>query len=112
MYRYGLNSALAGLAIASLPAPALALELEPKCPVEEGFCWIEVANRPGCHAWVQKGKTAHQWSGGCSDDLASGEGIYSLENGNFGVGTASAAAVHPSAGRAIAAPRQEGRGAA
>ena len=42
MNRYAMNSTLAGLALAALPAPALAHELEPKCPVEDGSCWIEL----------------------------------------------------------------------
>ena len=90
MNRYGLNSALAGLALASLPAPALALE--PKCPEEGAECWFELANKPGCHAaWkgnlrqFYRGTSASDrwsWSGGCTGGLASGEGILSSDDGD------------------------------
>lgn len=64
-------AALSGLLFA---LPAAAGELDPKCSVEEpAMSWIELANKPGCHALVcQQG--AHEWSGGCTDGLASGEG--------------------------------------
>ena len=87
MNRYALNSALAGLALAALPAPALALELEPKCPVKRGWCFIEFANMPGCYfkhfRHRGKGWGRDNWFGDCTGGLANGEGILFSSEGNI-----------------------------
>lgn len=70
---------LSGFLLAALSASSPALE--PRCPVEVGGCWIELANHPDCHVWVWEGRSAHEWSGGCMDGLASGEGILSSGKG-------------------------------
>ena len=56
--------------------------LKPRCPVESGQCWIELANMPSCHALVWWRETEEPaaykwWKGGCTDGLASGEGVVS-----------------------------------
>ena len=60
-------------------APSVALD--PKCPQNRAGCWVELANQPGCHAWVLRGWSAPEWSGGCTGVLASGEGVLSWANG-------------------------------
>ena len=58
------------------PAPAIALE--PKCTGTRGGppCWLEVANKPGCHLWISKPRTDDtvKWSGGCVGGKTSGRG--------------------------------------
>lgn len=51
-----------------------------------GWCLIDLANKPGCHAWVWQGKSAPEWFGGCTDGLASGEGILSWASGTVAEG--------------------------
>ena len=55
--------------------------LKPRCPVESGQCWVELANMPSCHALVWRRETEKPaykwWDGGCTDGLASGEGVLS-----------------------------------
>ena len=49
--------------------------LSPMCPMEDSYCWIEVSNKTGCHAWVYVGPMVPEWSGDCEGGLASGEGV-------------------------------------
>ena len=57
------------LLLAALSAPAT--PMEPKCPLAvDRWCWIELANQSGCHAWVAQGNSAPEWSGRCTGGLA------------------------------------------
>ena len=49
-----------GLLLATAPGAAPAVALESKCPVESGGCWIELANKPGCHVRVEGRRSAHE----------------------------------------------------
>ena len=72
---------LSSLLFATLPGTASAATLEPKCLVEGGWSWIELAYKPGCHVWAWEEKSALGWSGGCMGDLAGGEGVLSWNDG-------------------------------
>ena len=63
--------------------------LKPRCPVESGQCWIELANKPSCHALVWWRETENQpaykwWEGVCTGGFASGKGVLSLNRGTDG----------------------------
>ena len=55
---------------------AAAAALTPKCEgMEEGECWKELANEPGCYVWKPFGGDATaSWSGQCSGGIAMGRG--------------------------------------
>lgn len=77
---------LAGFALSALLFASPVAAFEPKCPVEDGRCWIELADKPGCHAWVWR-EDPSEWSGACTAGLASGEGRLSWADGAVHEGT-------------------------
>ena len=43
-------------------------------------CWVEIANRPGCHLWRTHyhSDQVTKWSGRCHEGVAKGHGVYSV----------------------------------
>ena len=61
---------------------APAVDLQPLCAgsAEGSACWLEFADRPGCHFWVDyySPVRGYVWSGQCADGIANGEGTLSV----------------------------------
>ena len=61
-----------------------AVALEPKCSeVEDGMCWVEFTNKPGCHIWHEAPVDhGHELlSGGCTNGKAQGRVTERWDNG-------------------------------
>ncbi len=64
-----------------------AVDLQPLCAgsAEASACWVELANKPGCHFWTNYSVLgrSYVWSGQCTGDVTDGDGRL-LMTGNDG----------------------------
>ena len=46
--------------------------------IRRDYCWKEILDRPGCYVWADPDwpEQEFQWSGGCSEGLAEGQGTW------------------------------------
>ena len=69
-----------------------AARLQPKCAelpgpylgANQAECWVEIANRPGCHVWRTHyhSDQVTKWAGRCHEGVAKGHGVYSVSAGS------------------------------